>query len=188
MDKCTIIQQVSEWKRSNGATFQKKMMEKKRSKSNFKCPISYVGTRCSATYVQPSSFHKSSSDNKNSNDTFQKKKKTPRYGNVQDEDNIGTDPPIVLHEKRRSSTSSVITEATVSSEDSWISYCQTSSNSFSVGKECRYDDDFDDQSSTSIPSIYSHQSSVQRPSFRRLLSSMSTDSLLFVENEEERFE
>jgi len=45
--------------------------------------------------------------------------------------------------------------------------------------------DFDIQSSTSIPSLSSDQSSLYSHSFRRLLSTMSTDSLLIAENEEE---
>jgi len=46
-------------------------------------------------------------------------------------------------------------------------------------------DDFDIHSSTSIPSSHQQRPSVL-PSFRRLLSTMSTGSLLIVENEEEK--
>mmetsp|Transcript_29254 Transcript_29254/g.32374 ORF Transcript_29254/g.32374 Transcript_29254/m.32374 type:complete len:185 (-) Transcript_29254:199-753(-) len=143
MDKCDIIRQISEQKlqeekqvlqrkKSKGSTIQKKIKQKKRSKSSFKQPSSYRGTSCSTIYVQPPSFGKGSCCDKDTNNTLQKKKTTPRFDGLQDKDAIGTDLPIVPFEKRRCSMNSVTTATTISSEVSWISssssYCQTGSN------------------------------------------------------------
>jgi len=136
MDKCTIFRQVSEeklkeenritkWNRSNGVSFQKKIKQGKKSKPNFKQSISDDSTSYSTIYVQPPSFSKDSSYDKDNSNTIQKTKRRRR--SVQEEDNIGTDQPTIPGEKKRDSMSS-ITVATavssgVSSTSSSSSYC-----------------------------------------------------------------
>jgi len=240
MDKCNIIQQVfehqeeeraTERKRSQGATSFQKMMKqkKKRSKSNFQQPPSYVNKSCSTIYLQPPSVsskkNSSSSYEDINNNTYLHKKMPQRGSNMQDEDDTGTDLPIIPREKRRGSMGSIATAATVSSGASFISsssssHCQTGSNVYNsipelfamkksnrggnyyctaddtstattatssfaststFSKSCydgKEEDNYDDFDVQSSADHHSH-------SFRRLLSSMSIDSLLILENEEE---
>jgi len=202
MDKCTIIRQVSEQKLREGL-MKPKM---KRSKSNFKQPPSYTGTSSSSIYSQPPSFsNKNSSFN---NHTFQKNKKIPsRRGRFvqNDEDDIGTDLPIIPRKNSGSdSTCSVTTATTVLSGLSYVSssssHCKTGSNIYNSStsesfvmksKEFCTADDASITTATTCADTFiddfdtqSYQSN--NHSLRRLLSTMSTDSLLILENEEDQ--
>jgi len=175
----------------------------KRSKSNYKQPLSYTGTSSSSIYSQPPSFsNKSSSLN---NRTFQKNKKIPsRRGRIvqNHDDDIGTDLP--SKNSRIDSMCSVTTATTVSSGLSYMSssssHCKTGSNIYNSStsesfvmksKEFCTADDASITTATTCADTFiddfdtqSYQSN--NHSLRRLLSTMSTDSLLILENEEDQ--